>query len=115
MSPPRPPRLRLVPPDVADKATDPTAPSADALLLARLGEALAALPPAERTAAVLAIGLDEGADGVAAELDITAEDADALTRSALQLLRGALADAEVDEGELFARLSNRRRSAAPAD
>ena len=115
MSQPRPPRLRLVPPDVADSAVDPTAASADAELLDRLAAALAALPPAERAAAVVAFGLDEGTAGVAAGLDMTAADADALTRSALQLLRGALADAEVDEGELFARLRRGRRTAGPAD
>ena len=94
---------------------DPTAPSADAELFERLSDALAALPSAERAAAVVAFGLDEGTEGVAAGLDMTADDADALTRSALQLLRAALADAEVDEGELFARLKGGRRTAGPAD
>ena len=65
--------------------------------MARLYEALATLPPAERAAAVVAIGLDEGAVGVAMELGIDPEDADAVTRNALQLLRGALADIDLDE------------------
>ena len=115
MSEQRPPRLRPVPPEVADKATQPTASTADAELLDRLGTALAALPPAERHAAVVAFGLDEGHDGVADAMAISTEDADALTRNALQLLRGAMADAEVDEGELFARLTSGRRTAGPAD
>jgi DNA-directed RNA polymerase specialized sigma24 family protein len=115
MSEQRPPRLRPVPPETADHAMSPTGPTADAELLDRLGTALAALPPAERRAAVLAFGFDEGSDGVAAAFDISTEDADALTRNALQLLRGAMADADVDEGELFARLTSGRRTAGPAD
>jgi len=115
MSEARPPRLRPVPPDVAANAMQPTAPSADAGLLDRLTEALAALPAAERRAAVLAFGLGEGSDAVAEAMDLSGEDADALTRNALQLLRGALADAEVDEGELFARLPGARRTAQPAE
>ena len=115
MSDPRPPRLRPVPPDVAAKAMQPTAASSDAELLDRLSDALSELPAAERAAAVVAFGLDEGSDGVATGLDMTAEDAEALTRNALQLLRGALADAEADEGETFARLTSRRRTASPGD
>ena len=112
----RPPRLRPLPPEVAAKATQPTAASADAELLDRLSDALSALPPAERAAAVVAFGLDEGSGGVALGQELSAEDAEALTRNALQLLRGAMADAEADEGESFARLrSARRRSASPPD
>jgi len=111
----RPPRLRPVPPEVADATAAPTASTADAQLLLRLADALATLPQAERAAAIVAFGLAEGTDGVAAELSLSATDADALTRNALQLLRGALADADVDSGELFTRLAVRRRTAAPAD
>ena len=111
----RPPRLRPVPPEVADGVAAPTASTADAELLVRLTDALAALPPAERAAAVVAFGLDEGLDGVAADLSLTSDDADALTRNALQLLRGALADADVDSGELHSRLAVRRRTASPAE
>ncbi len=111
----RPPRLRPVPSEVADGVAAPTASTADAELLLRLNGALAALPQAERAAAVVAFGLDEGTDGVAAELSLSADDADALTRSALQLLRGALADADVDSGELYSRVAGNRRTAAPAD
>ena len=53
----------------------------------RVREALASRPPAERAAAVVAFGFDEGAEGVAVELDLSDADADAITRSALQLLR----------------------------
>ena len=104
-----------MPPDVAAKATQPTAATADAELLDRLTDALSALPPAERAAAVVAFGLDEGSDGVATGLEISADDAEALTRNALQLLRAAMADAEADEGETFARLVSRRRTASPGD
>ncbi|HVE64795.1 MAG TPA: hypothetical protein VNB94_13470 [Mycobacteriales bacterium] len=111
----RPPRLRPVPSEVADGVAAPTASTAEAELLQRLGEALAALPQAERAAAVVAFGLGEGTDGVATELSLSADDADALTRSALQLLRAALADADTDSGELYSRLTAGRRTAAPAD
>src|SRR5919199_4757264 len=76
----------------------------DAELLERLDEALARLPLPERAAAMVAFGLDEGASGVADELGLSPDDAEALSRSALQLLRGALADVEVDEREIYARL-----------
>jgi hypothetical protein len=63
----------------------------------------------ERAAAVVAFGLDEGSSGVATELGLSAEDAEALSRSALQLLRGALSDVELDECDAYARLRRRRR------
>jgi DNA-directed RNA polymerase specialized sigma24 family protein len=80
----------------------------DEELVARLYDALATLPPAERAAAVVAFGFDEGPGGVAAELDLPAEDAEALTRNALQLLRGALGDIDLDEPVYFGRLERRR-------
>ena len=80
----------------------------DEELVARLYEALADLPPAERSAAVVAFGLGEGAVGVAEELGIDPADADALTRSALQLLRGALGDVDLDDPAFFGRLERRR-------
>jgi DNA-directed RNA polymerase specialized sigma24 family protein len=82
--------------------------ASDEELVARLYEALAALPPAERAAAVVAFGLGEGHTGVAEELGIDAEDADALTRNALQLLRGALGDVDLDDPVYFGRLERRR-------
>jgi DNA-directed RNA polymerase specialized sigma24 family protein len=60
---------------VARRAVD--RPSA-AELLERLEAALAALPPAERSAAVVAYGLAEGSAGVADELSLSTEDAEAL-------------------------------------
>ena len=69
----------------------------DEELVARLYEALACLPSEERAAAVVAFGLGEGSAGVAEELDIPESDADALTRNALQLLRAALADVDLDD------------------
>jgi len=80
----------------------------DEELVARLYDALAALPPAERAAAVVAFGFSEGPDGVADELDIDVEDADALTRNALQLLRAALGDVDLDDPVSYGRLERRR-------
>jgi DNA-directed RNA polymerase specialized sigma24 family protein len=68
----------------------------DAELLTRLETALAALPPQERAAAVVAFALGEGSAGVAVELDLETQDAEALARNALQLLRAALADEDND-------------------
>jgi DNA-directed RNA polymerase specialized sigma24 family protein len=79
----------------------------DEELVARLYDALASLPPAERAAAVVAFGFSEGADGVAAELNLPDEDADALTRNALQLLRGALGDVDLDDPVFYGRLERR--------
>lgn len=80
----------------------------DEELVARLYDALASLPPAERSAAVVAFGLSEGHQGVAEELGISPEDADALTRNALQLLRGALDDVDLDEPVYFGLLERRK-------
>jgi hypothetical protein len=68
--------------------------SHEAELVARLELALAALPEAERTAVVAAIGYAGGSVGAAMELGVDPADADALTRNGLQLLRGALADVD---------------------
>ena len=80
----------------------------DEELVARLYDALAELPPAERAAAVVAFGFGEGHGGVAEELGIPDEDADALTRNALQLLRGALGDIDLDDPVFYGRLHRRR-------
>jgi DNA-directed RNA polymerase specialized sigma24 family protein len=87
----------------------------DEELVARLYDALAELPPAERAAAVVAFGLGEGHHGVADELGIDPEDADALTRNALQLLRAALGDVDLDDPVYYGRLQRRRghRTARP--
>jgi hypothetical protein len=46
---------------------------------------------------------------VADDLGLSEPEADALTRSAVQLLRGALADVDLDEPQVHARLEQRRR------
>jgi DNA-directed RNA polymerase specialized sigma24 family protein len=105
----RPHRPVPLPPDivsaVADAATQGT-PEAE--LLERLESALRLLPSAERRAVLTAHADDEGVAGVAAALDLSDEDADALTRSGLQLLRGALADLEPGAAPSYGTLRRRR-------
>src|SRR3954454_25332343 len=104
----RGPRLApMSPRTLADNVSAREGVSAEELV-ARLCEALAALPPAERAAAVVAFGLGEGPVGVAEELGIDQEDADALTRNALQLLRGALGEVDLDDPVFYGRLERRR-------
>ena len=90
------PRCRPLPPAAVEQRTghhsDLVHEQEEAALLARLGLALAELPDAERTAVVAAIGYAGGPVGAAMELDLDPEDADALTRNGLQLLRAALDD-----------------------
>lgn len=93
----RPPRCRPLPPSVIGGVADPAPTTSRAELLHRLELALAELPAAERTAVVAAHGYGEGAVGAAVELDMDSGDADALTRNAVQLLRGALADLDPDD------------------
>ena len=88
----RKPRCRPLPPSFVAQVADTTPATSRAELLDRLEEALAALPPAERTAVVAAHGYGEGPVGAAMELELDGADADALTRNALQLLRAALED-----------------------
>lgn len=90
--PARRPRLRLLPPVVADVLARPVEGGDEAALLARLEQALAALPADDRTAVVSAFGYAGGAVGAAVELGVEVEDADAITRNGLQLLRAALDD-----------------------
>ena len=85
-------RCRPLPPHVVAQVEDASGESQEALLLHRLGHALADLPDAERTAVVAAIGYAGGPVGAAMELNLELEDADALTRNGLQLLRAALDD-----------------------
>jgi hypothetical protein len=111
----RPPRLRPISPGtIADNVSAPEGIE-DAELVALLYEALATLPPAERAAAMVAIGLGEGPAGVAVELDLDPADADALTQNALQLLRGALADVDLNEPVYFGRLERRGRNTKSSD
>lgn len=111
----RPPRLRPIAPGTISDNVRASEGVCDEELVARLYEALASLPPAERAAAVVAFGLGEGHQGVAEELCISTDDADALTRNALQLLRAALGDIDLDEPVFFGRLEARRghRTARP--
>lgn len=109
----RPARIRPLSGNVLDGAAAPAETVPDAELLDRLEAALAALPAPERAAAVVAFGLDEGPDGVAETLGLSGEDADALSRSALQLLRGALGEVELDSREVAARLPRRGRHGLP--
>lgn len=87
-----PRRTRPVPPELADKLGWRPNAGGEAQLAERLDRALDGLPSAERAAAVVAFGLDEGAAGVAAELGLSPDDAEALTRSVVQLLRAALVE-----------------------
>lgn len=87
----RPSRVRTMAPHEVDAHA--AAPgSQEAELVFRLEQALAQLPDAERTAVVSAIGFAGGSVGAAMELGLEVDDADALTRGGLQLLRAALAD-----------------------
>ncbi len=87
----RPSRVRTMAPHEVDGHAAAVS-SYEAELVHRLELALAALPDAERTAVVAAIGFAGGSVGAAMELGLEVEDADALTRGGLQLLRAALAD-----------------------
>lgn len=111
----RPPRLRPIAPGTISDNVRASEGASDEELVARLYEALATLPPAERAAAVVAFGLGEGHGGVAQELGLDEEDADALTRNALQLLRAAIGDLDLDDPVFYGRLHRRRghRTAGP--
>ena len=87
----RPSRVRTMPPHEVDQHGAP-AVAHEAELVFRLELALAQLPEAERTAVVSAIGYAGGSVGAAMELGLEVDDADALTRNGLQLLRAALSD-----------------------
>ncbi len=87
----RPSRVRTMPPHEVDQHGAPEG-SHEAELVLRLEQALVGLPEAERTAVVSAIGYAGGSVGAAMELGLEIDDADALTRNGLQLLRAALAD-----------------------
>ena len=104
----RAPRLRPIAPGTIADNVRATEGISDTELLARLYEALAALPPEERAAAVVAFGMGEGHEGVAVELGIDTDDADALTRNALQLLRGALDDVDLNDPAFFGTLPRRK-------
>jgi len=92
----RKPRCRPLPPAFVAQMADTAPETSRAELLDRLDRALASLPQAERMAVVAAHGYAGGAVGAAMELDVDNEEADALARSGLQLLRAALAGLDDD-------------------
>lgn len=89
----RPSRVRTMPPHEVDQHAA-VEPAHEAELVHRLELALAQLPEAERTAVISAIAYGGGPVGVAMELGLEISDADALTRNAVQLLRGALSEVD---------------------
>lgn len=87
----RPSRVRaMAPAEVEQRAAQ--VGSYEAELVLRLEQALGQLPEPERVAVVSAIAFAGGSVGAAMELGLEVDDADALTRNGLQLLRAALAD-----------------------
>ncbi len=86
----RPPRCRPLPPHVVAGVGDVQPAMSEAALLDGLERALAALPAPERAAVVAAVGYAEGPVGAAMEVELDPEQADALARNGLQLLRAAL-------------------------
>ena len=92
----RKPRCRTLPPSFVAQIADLAPETSRAELLDRLDLALAALPPAERMAVVAAHGYAGGPVGAAMELEVDSEEADALARNGLQLLRAALAGLDDD-------------------
>ena len=110
--PDRPHRPVPLPPDVVSAVGDFAAgTTSDAELLERLESALRLLPAAERNAVLAAHADDTGVAKVAATYDLSQEDADALTRSALQLLRGALADIEPEAAPAYGTVTRRAAAA----
>ncbi len=90
----QPPRCRPLPTHVVEAVAAAEPELSHPELLDRLDRALAALPDAERAAVVAAHGYGEGPVGAAMELEAEVDEADALARNGLQLLRAALGDLE---------------------
>ncbi|HEX4016633.1 MAG TPA: hypothetical protein VHX15_07835 [Frankiaceae bacterium] len=103
----RPPRLRPLAAVLLEDVAAVDAGTPDAELLDRLEGALAQLPSAERAAVMTTYGYGEGPGAVGADLGLDEQEAEALSRNALQLLRAALADAEPDHRERYPRLAER--------
>ncbi len=87
---PRPRRPNILPPHVMSELQDTAPELSEAALIDRLERALADLPALERAAVVASVGYAEGPVGAAMEVELDPEQAEALTRNALQLLRAAL-------------------------
>lgn len=86
----------MMPPHAVDTFRDLSPAVSEAELVHRLELALAALPAAERSAVVAAVGYDEGAVGAAMEVELDPEQAHALAERGLVLLREALEDLRED-------------------
>jgi DNA-directed RNA polymerase specialized sigma24 family protein len=110
-----PPRLKPMAAALIEDVAGVAAGTPDSELLDKLEDALAQLPSAERAAVMTAYGYAEGSEAVAQDLGLETEDAEALSRNALQLLRGALADAEPDETTRYPQLARRKSSPKGAD
>jgi DNA-directed RNA polymerase specialized sigma24 family protein len=111
---PRPRRPIPLPPEVVAAISDATVGATpESELLERLESALRLLPAAERKAVLTAHFDDEGVAGVAAALELSTEDAGALTMSAVQLLRGALSDLEPDAAPAFGSPTRNPSAALP--
>jgi DNA-directed RNA polymerase specialized sigma24 family protein len=110
-----PPRLKPLPAALIEDVAGVAPGTPDSELLDQLEDALAQLPSAERAAVMTAYGYGEGAEAVAQDLGLPTEDAEALSRSALQLLRGALGEVEPDESTRYPRLAHRKTNHRPAD
>ncbi len=104
----RPPRLRPLAAALLEDVAAAQPGTPDSELLDWLEDALAQLPSAERAAVMTAYGYGEGSGAVAADLGLNELEAEALSRNALQLLRGALSEAEPDERSPFPRLAPHR-------
>ena len=84
------PRCRPLPPSVIEARAFSDPHEDESELIARLVQALALLPEAERTAVVASIGYGEGPVGAAMELDVETALAASLSDRGLSLLREAL-------------------------
>ena len=110
-----PPRLKTLPAALIEDVAGGAPGTPDSELLDQLEDALAQLPSAERAAVMTAYGYGEGSEAVAQDLGLAPEDAEALSRNALQLLRGAIGEAEPDERTTHPRLHRRKSNPRPAE
>ncbi len=110
-----PPRLRSLAAALLETAPAVEPGTPDAQLLDKLEDALAQLPSAERAAVMATYGYGEGPEAVAQDMGIDSADAEALTRNALQLLRGALSDVVPDERTRYPRLKRGPRNTKAPD
>ena len=107
----RPPRCRPLPPAVVAQAAGPEPGVSDAELLERLEAALASLPADERTAVVTSLAYDEGTPGVVVEMGVVPGHAESLVEQALDHLREALDDVDLDDRQVYGVLASRQSHA----